>query len=386
MGFPVTLTYPKCRILHIITGLGTGGAEMMLYKLLSGMNLKHSKPAVISLIPGGSLQASIEALGVPVHSLGMRRGIPSPTALWRLMLLVRHLRPLLVQGWMYHGNLVAQIAKSFLPRPVPILWNIRHSVYNLAYEKLLTQWLIRLGAKLSNRPEKIIYNSKVSAAQHKALGYASQNKVVISNGFDTGLFAPSEEIRLQVRRELGLFPSARVIGLIGRYHAQKNHPNFIRAAAHLSNSHADVHFLMAGRNVDVNNKELMDLIHDVKLIHKFHLLGERKDINTLMAGLDIASSSSSFGEGFPNVIGEAMACEVPCVVTDVGDSPLVVGETGIVVPPKNPLALANAWKELLDMGIEQRKNLGKLARERIISNYSLKSIASQYELLYSQFY
>ena len=173
---------------------------------------------------------------------------------------------------------------------------------------------------------------------------------MIPNCFDTDVFSPSEEARQTILQELGLSSSSTLIGLIGRYHPMKDHYNFIRAADHLSKSHSDVHFLLVGNKVDVDNKELTDFIKSRNLTSKFHLLGERKDINRLTASLDIASSSSYFGEGFPNVIGEAMACGVPCVVTDVGDSGWIIADTGLVIPPRDPEAMASAWRELLNTG------------------------------------
>jgi glycosyltransferase involved in cell wall biosynthesis len=373
----------KCQVLHIITGLNSGGAEMMLFKILSSMNRVDFPPAVLSMARScGPIRKRIEALGVPVYSLEMRRGIPTPTAIWHLIRLVRRLQPALIQGWMYHANLMALLVRPFLPSPTPVLWNIRQSLYDLKYEKKMTAWVIRLCARLSIKPVQILYNSQVSAAQHETLGYASGKRAVIPNGFDVEIFSPSEEARVQVRQELGLSPTSTLIGLIGRYDPMKDHENFIRATARLSKSNPDVHFLLAGNNVDVKNNDLMDLLQNLKLINKFHLLGEREDISRLTAALDI-STCSSYGEGFPNVVGEAMACEVPCVVTDVGDSGWVVGDTGLVVPPRDPVAMASAWKELLDMGFEERKVLGAKARKRVITNFSIDKIASQYESLYS---
>lgn len=355
----------------------------MLYKLLSGMDPKKFKSDVVCLMDIGPMGKKILELGIPVHAVGMRLGRPDPISIWRLIRIVKKLRPNLIQGWMYHGNLAAQFTKPFLPKPIPVLWNIRHSVNDLNNEKKTTAWVIRLCARLSKKPDKILYNSQVGADQHEVLGYAPEKRIVIANGFDTELFSPSKEARIQIREELGLPPSSIIIGQIGRYHEMKDHPNFIHAAGHLSKSHPDVHFLMAGKNVDTNNRKLMDLIQDLKLAPKFHLLGERKDMNVLVAGLDIASSSSSFGEGFPNVIGEAMACGIPCVVTEVGDSPFIIGKTGIVVPPRSYKAMACAWKDLLDMEPEARRDLGKQAREMTINRFSLGSIVSQYESLYS---
>jgi len=375
----------KIKILHLITNLETGGAEMMLFKILSGMDREKFVSEVVSLRDVGSVGQKIRNLGIPVHGVGMQLGLPDPLSIWRLIHLVRKLNPGLIQGWMYHGNLAAQVVNAFLPEPIPVLWNIRHSLYDLAYEKWMTAKVIRLGARLSKKPAQILYNSNVSAVQHEALGYAADKRLMIPNGFDTDVFSPSEEAKSSIRKELEIPPTSPLIGLIGRYHPMKDHAGFIRAAAHLSKSHENVHFLLAGNKVDADNRELMDLINELNLSSKVHLLGERNDVNLLMASLDIASSSSYFGEGFPNVIGEAMACGVPCVVTDVGDSGAIVGDTGRVVAPKDPVAMASAWEHILALGSQERKNLGMKARERVVNNFSITKIVSEYENLYSRF-
>jgi glycosyltransferase involved in cell wall biosynthesis len=374
----------KHRILHIITSLDFGGAQMMLFKLLSEMDRAVFEPTVVSITDIGRVGKSIQSMGIPVYNLNLNPKYPSPLAFWKFLnLTVKKIRPTLIQGWMYHANIFAQILNFFLSTRVPMLWNIRHSIHNLDHEKKMTAIIIRLCAYLSKTPSRIIYNSKISVGQHEALGYASHKRVIIPNGFDTNIFSPSEEAKIRIRKELGLSPNATLIGLFARHHPMKDHPNFIRAAAHLSKSYPDVHFLLAGKNVDTNNGELMNLICDLKLNEKFHLMGDRSDMNDLTASLDIASSSS-FGEAFPNVIGEAMACQIPCVVTDVGDSGWLVGDTGRVVPPMNPEALAEAWKDLLDIGLEGRRKLGEKARDRIIKDFSLNHIASKYESLYLQ--
>lgn len=162
----------------------------------------------------------------------------------------------------------------------------------------------------------------------------------------------------------------------------KDHANFIQAAALLLKDRSDVHFILAGTEVNSENHSLQQLIQNLEISNHIHLLGERKDISRLTAALDIASSASAYGEAFPMVVGESMSCAVPCVVTDVGDSAWIVGNTGKVVPPRNSEALANAWKELIEMGEEYRQALGKAARARIIECFGLETVVSQYEAVY----
>jgi len=354
----------------------------MLYKLLSATDRARFDPIVVSLIDRGTLGERIEALGVPVYTVGMAPGCPTPAALWRLIRLVRRLQPDLIQGWMYHGNVAALVAGGFAPGRVPVLWNIRHTPYDLKAEKRMTAALIRLGARLSKRPVRIIYNAQVSARQHELLGYTADRRRVIPNGFDCGRFKPSETARLKLRRLLDLEGETLLVGLIARWHPMKDHANFIGAAERLAARRPDVHFVLAGRGVDGSNFALRKLVQEAGLVRQVHLLGERSDMPEITAGLDIASSSSSWGEGFPNVVGEAMACGVPCVVTDVGDSAWVVGDTGMVVPPRDADALAGAWAALIELGPEGRARLGQAARQRVITEFSIDQIAKQYEALY----
>jgi glycosyltransferase involved in cell wall biosynthesis len=337
---------------------------------------------VVSLKDRGNLRQRIETLGVPVYSVAMRLAVPTPTSIFRLIRLVRNLKPDVIQGWLPHGNLAAQLAGAFSGPDVSVLWNIRQSLYSLQYEKWTTAAVIRFGARLSNKPAGMIFNSRTSAAQHGAIGYRMGKTLVIPNGFDTELFAPSELARRSVRSELGVSEDAVFIGLIGRYHPMKDHANFLRAASLVHRSHPEVHFVLAGRLVSNDNNTLRKLVEELGLSHRAHLLGERQDMPRITAALDIAASASYYGEGFPNVIGEAMACGVPCVATDISDLPWVVGDAGRVVPPRDPAAMAEALDELLHLGPDGRAALGRAARSRVIEYFQLDSVVEHYESVY----
>lgn len=366
------------RVIFIITGLSTGGAEMMLLKLCSKLDRHRFAPSVISLSGKGAVGPRIEALGIPVYTLGIRPSRPSLAGLLRLRKLVLTLRPNLVQGWMYHGNLAASLAT----RSVSVVWGIRQSLYGLDKERVLTRWVIRLGVVMSRYSRAIVYNSRTSARQHEAFGFNTSRTCIIPNGFDTEVFHPDENARIGIRQELGLSGNVVLIGLIGRYHPMKDHRNFLNAAALIAKEFPDVCFLLVGCEVNAGNPALSAMILKFGLSGRVFLLGERKDIPQLNAALDIASSASAWGEGFANVIGEAMSCGVPCVVTDVGDSAWIVGDTGRVVPQRDPVALAAAWKSLIMLGRDERQALGSLARQRVIENFSLESVVKQYEDLY----
>jgi glycosyltransferase involved in cell wall biosynthesis len=370
------------KLMYIINDLSVGGAEVMLYKLLAEMTRERFDPVVVSLMDRGALREAIEALGIPVHTTRMKPDWPTPAGLWRLVRLMRRLKPDLIVGSMYHSCLAAQLAMAFSSRRAPILWSIHSSISSPSTEKRLTAAVIKVCARLSRLAAKIIFVSRVGQSKHKLLGYDIENSCVIPNGIDAQLFHPSIEARQSVRVELGLPENAFLIGMVGRYHLMKDHPNFLRAAALLSETAPDTHFLLIGRKVDEENRELRQLIEELGLANRTHLLGERNDMPRLAAALDIFSLSSSYGESFPNVTGEAMACGVPCVVTDVGDALWIVGDTGRVVPPSNHVALADAWKEMIALGAEGRAALGRAARARVIEQFPLASVVARYEALY----
>jgi len=354
----------------------------MLYKLLAESDRERFEPVVISLVDRGALRERIEGLGIAVYTTGMKPGLPSPLGLWRLVRLMRRLKPDLVLGWMYHSCLAAQLANFFLPQRAPVLWSIHYSISSLASEKRLTAAVIRVCALLSKLAAHIIFVSQASQAQHKPLGYCLDKSCVIPNGINVAEFVPSGESRRSVRSELGLAEDALLIGLMGRYHPMKDHANFLKAAALISKRYPETHFLLIGRGVDDENPVLRRQIQATGLGRQTHLWGERNDMPRLAAALDVFSLSSAFGESFPNVIGEAMACEVSSVVTDVGDAAWIVGDAGRVVSPRDPRALADAWQEMIDIGPAGRTALGRAGRGRVIERFTLESVVARYDALY----
>jgi glycosyltransferase involved in cell wall biosynthesis len=369
------------RVMHVITGLSTGGAETMLLKLLSAASgsMEH---VVVSLGDEGTIGTRIAALGVPVHCLGLRRNSPNPFRVLSILPLSRRIGPQLIQGWMYHGNLMASMAALALRHKPPVLWNIRQTVYDLRRERWLTAKFIRLGARLSSRPAAIIYNSQTSATQHESLGYGAEKRVIIPNGFDCQLLRPDEAARKAVRTELGIADDTVLVGLVARYHAMKDHVGFLQAAAMIARSYPQTRFVLAGAGVSSTQPELVKAIQQNKLWDCVMLLGERSDIPRLNNAFDIGCSASAWGEGFSNSMGEAMACGVPCAVTDVGDSAYIVADTGLVAPPRAPEALAKAIAGLIEIGRSGRQQLGTKARQRIETEFSLPAIVRRYEGLY----
>lgn len=367
----------------VITSLGFGGAESMLYKLMCRIDRRRFAPRVISLIELGATGHKIQALGIPTISLKMRPGSPNPAAVWRLAHELRRQRPDVISTWLYHADLIGGLAAKMVGN-IPVVWGIRHCDHSREGNPWLTLQTVKVCARLSRRvPARIICNSEAAWNAHAAVGYATDRMVVIRNGLDLNVFKPDSDARRSVREELGLPPQAVLIGLSGRFHPHKDHHNFFKAATMLSRSRPNVHYLLCGYGVTWNNGPLTQLIAEAGLADRCHLLGARDDTPRLMAALDILVSSS-FGESFPNVVGEAMSCGVPCVATDVGDSAFLVGATGTIVPPKNPAALSLAMRELVDRGADGRSRLGFEARRRITEHFDLSAVVERYQDLFEE--
>jgi glycosyltransferase involved in cell wall biosynthesis len=205
---------------------------------------------------------------------------------------------------------------------------------------------------------------------------------VIENGFDNELWKPSEQARAGLRQELELPDDALVIGLAARFDMQKDHENFFRAAHILSKKHPDTHFLLCGQGIDHQNRRLIEIMQQCEMTGNVHLLGDRDDMHRVTAAFDIATMSSAYGEGFPNVIGEAMACEVCCVATDVGDAGRIIGNTGWLVPKRDPEALAASWAAAIEAGVTERRRMGRSARDRVKVKFSLGRSIRAYQDLY----
>ena len=373
----------RISVLCLITALTGGGAEMMLYRLMSRLDRTKFNPQVVSMIDLGPVSEKIRALGIQVRSLGMGQGIPNPLAVFRLAQWLQCDRPDVVQTWMYHADLLGGLAAR-LVGGIPISWGIHHSDLSVEGNRRLTLLTVKACAPISRwLPTKIVCCSEASREVHAAAGYATEKMIVIPNGIDPQLFRPNPDARATVRRSLGIPSDAPVIGMVGRFHPQKDHYNFIQTAQQLYQSQPEARFLLCGEAVTWENAELVKWIEDAGIRERCLLLGKRDDIPDLTAAFDIATLSS-MGEGFPNVVVEAMACGVPCVVTDVGDSARIVADTGAVVPRRDPRALANAWHAMLKMHRTTRAQLGLAARQRVIDQYSLPQIVSRYESLFEE--
>lgn len=353
---------------------------MSLYRVLSGRS-PNVQAHVISLSSIGEVGKRIQELGVPVQALGMRSGVPNPLAIVQLVRKLRRLKPDLVHTWMYHADLVGGISARLAGVPA-VTWGVHHSNLSPQQNKRTTLVVVKVCSWLSHHiPDRIFSCSDVAREIHVNIGYPAEKFTVIPNGINLAHYSPDPAARNSVRNELNLSEETRLVGIIARFDSQKNHEGFMQAAGLLHAQRPDVHFLLAGRGMDKDNADLERWMKEAGVSDVSHLLGQRDDVPRLMAALDI-STSSSWGEAFPNVVVEAMACGVPCVVTDVGDSAYIVGDTGLVVKPGDMSGLADAWEKLLQLPPRERQELGRLARTRVADNFEITRIVALYEEYY----
>jgi glycosyltransferase involved in cell wall biosynthesis len=363
------------KILHLITGLQTGGAEGMLARLVTRTDQQRFPSVVVSMTDTGTVGPMIARAGIPVEALGIRRGAIDPRGLIRFIGLLRRYRPDIVQTWLYHADLLGLIAYQLgcVPR---LAWNIRCS--DMAGSTVLRAIL----GRFSMRPAAVIVNSRLGRRFHEHIGYHPRRWEYIPNGYDTTALRPDEAARNRLRGALGIDPSAIVIGLPARYHPMKDHATFLAAAARQAASCPDLAFLLIGSGIEQANRGLIEAIEAHGLMPRLHLLGERADMNAVYPALDIATLTSAYGEGFPNVLAEAMACGVPCVATDSGDAAEIIGDFGIIVPARDPQALADGWQRMIALGRGGRAALGVRAHAHIAENFDLNRVMRRFEVLY----
>lgn len=379
------------KVLHVITRLNGGGAYMMLCKLLETMDKNRFQSAVISLMPGGEVDKRLMDAGIPIFRLAMQRNsIPSAQTVLNLRKYTRAFDPDIIQGWTYHGDLAALLSKVLLKlqwstsKKRVVIWNIRHSLSDLNNERKMTRVLIRVASRLSRHIDCIISNSRLSIRQHCDIGYCEKGFNLIPNGFDCDRFKPSEETRNQVRTKYKIPYNGIVIGMVARLHPMKGHTIFLNAASCLLASYPDVYFLIAGPEDTIKCNALQNMICKSGIQDHVKYIGNISNPEQLYPAFDIMTLPSLWGEGFSNVIGEAMACEIPCIATDIGDVNQLVGNTGIIIKPNDPLQLASAWKHLIELSPENIMVRKRSARSRILSRYTLSHVTQQYEEIYQR--
>ena len=371
-------------VMHLTTSLDVGGAQAMLAKLVenaAGIS-RQPRHTVVSLMQPGAIAARLHAHDCPVYDLAMKRGWPTPSAILRLLRITRAIGPDLAQGWMYHGNVAASVAGAF--GRVPVVWNIRHSLNDLGCESRATRMLLKISARLAHRTTAIIYNSQVAAAEHEAIGFPGDRAMIIPNGFDSTRFDPERSRRIKARALFGIPEGPVLICMLARLHPMKDHSMLVRAVARARGAGHDLHLLLVGPGVETPPPSLARAIADAMPSDRITLASERTDISDWLASVDVLALSSAWGEAFPNVLGEAMACGIPCVTTSVGDSAWILDKGGIVVSPRDEVAMGQALADLAEMGPDGRARIGAVGRARVIEHFAIESGGHQYRRLYEQ--
>jgi glycosyltransferase involved in cell wall biosynthesis len=370
------------KVLHFITGLGFGGAQVMLFRYLRGLGAVRKQHHVISLLPPEHFSQEIEKLGVQVDSVDLPPGRITLGGLRRMRKMVAGIAPDVIHGWMYHGSIAASIANFRIGPASRVIWSVHHSLHDLNAERRNTRILLKIMSPMSRHVGAITYCATQSQKQHENLGFNSKKSVLIPNGTDLNEYVKDGDARGRLH-DLASIPNDRtLLGNINRNHPMKDQVSLVKSAAHLIKRGHNVHVLLIGADHQGSVAETTAI--QLGIGDRFSQLPARNDIPKIVPGLDVFVLSSAWGEAFPLSVGEAMAAEVPAIVTDVGDSAWLVGNTGGVVPPKDSEALADGIEKILQLSVAERSKLGQLARQRIQDLFSLDAYIDAHGALYQE--
>ena len=358
---------PARSILFLIPSLAAGGAERQLIGLAAGLDRAGWRVRVLTFYGGGAFSGELLERGVAVESLDRRGLLDLPGFAWRLIRSVRRDRPDILHPYLLAPNIASILLKPFVPR-AQVVWGVRASNMNLGHYGRRSSLIFALSCRLARFADLIICNSTSGLEHHAKRGYPRRRMVVIPNGIDLEAFAPDPAARRAIRAGWGVADSDRLVGLVGRLDPMKDHPTFLRAAALVALERPDVRFVCVGYG-PAAREPLERLTAELGLTDRLIWAGGRSDLAAVHNAFDLTVSSSAWGEGFPNVVAEAMASGIACVVTDVGDSAAVVGDTGWVVPAGRPGDMATAIMSAL-ADPEDLARRGVLARERVVREFS----------------
>lgn len=368
------------KIVHIITGLKDGGAENLLYKICQKDHLNTH--IVISITSGGKYFLLLKKIGIKVYSIDMK--FYSLLNFFYLILLLRKSRPDIVQTWLVHGDFIGGLA-SKLAGINNIVWTILYSKLDTSIEKISNILLIKLLSKLSYIiPKSVVVVSKNSKKNCLKMGYDKKKIYFIPTGFDLSVYKINKNQRLNLRKKLKIKKTISLIGIVARFHPVKDHNNLFIALSNLIKKNKKFYCILVGPGTERKNKILFNEIKKLKLDNFVKLLGPKKNIPEVMNALDVNVLCSK-SEGFPSVVAEAMACGTPCIVTDVGDSALIVGKTGWIVPPRNSVILSRTIEKVLEeRGKKDWNKRCMLARERVKKNFEIKKMIDSYNLIWAK--
>ena len=368
------------KILHCINDLFPGGAEFALRRLITNSDASTMQHAVISLTDLEVSENILADINIPIYQLHLNRKFPNPLTLFKIKQIIRDENPDIFHTWMYAGILAGSLAVR--KSKIPVVWGLHHVELDPLHQKKTTTWTMKTCAHLSySVPNKIIACGESVRKNHIAFGFDPEKVIVVPNGIDTEQFKPDPDAPSELKRELELGKEVKLVGIASRFHPIKDHANFLQAAGIVARQRTDVHFILCGNEITPENTILVDMINQVGLDHKCHLLGRRQDMPKLLAGWDVAVSSSR-SEALSNTLIEAMACGTPCVATDVGDTAYIINNYGIVVPSGNSEKLAKGILKILAFDSKALKTIKEGARQRVVEKFDVKKVNTQIESLY----
>lgn len=371
------------KIVHVITGLNNGGAEAVLYRLCKYD--KNNKHIVISMMDNGKYGELLKNENINVYTLDMPAGKLTFNGIINLYKIIKKLKPNVVQTWMYHANLIGGIVAK-IAGIKKIVWGVRHSNLDKTHNKKSTILIAKILGKISNKvPTDIIFCAEKSYEVHNSIGYKCKNMKVVSNGYELNKFYPNNRVIQNLKNEFELNDTKNIIGFVARFNELKDHDNLLHSLQLVKKNEIDFKCILVGTNMINTNRELINMIKKYDLFEHIILLGERSDIPDIMNLLDIHVLSSC-SEAFPNVLCEAMACGTPCVTTDVGDASFIIGDTGYIVPIKDPTLMAQKIIEMLyekENNILVWENRKSKCNKRIVENFSIEKMIENYQVVWN---
>jgi glycosyltransferase involved in cell wall biosynthesis len=375
------------KVLYVITSTQMGGAQMMLFEQLKN-NLKYGVDNyVISISSSGVFDKKIKDLNIPIVSLSSHRTIWKNNIfyfIYKLSSYISQIKPDIIHSSMIHANFLCSIAVR-LRMNVPIIWSIHNSDISIEYNKITTLAVSKICAILSKKiPFKIVYCSEHARNVHERFGYDKIKSHIIHNGIDCVRFS-ADKFSNKLRSILGVRAETFIIGSVGRFHKIKDYPTFFAAAGIFHKLNPEVHFVLVGDGLTLDNHYLLKLIEENDIKAVTHLLGRRTDINKIIASLNI-SVNTSFDESFSLSMAESMASEVPCVSSDINGVKMVMGNKIKYANVGNALDFSNKLDTIYKMSIKQRKSIGVNARLKIKNNYTVEKMTDKYLQLYDDIF
>jgi len=377
---------PENQMIHVcflIRSLDIGGAETQLSVLARGLNPDRFRVTVLCYYGGGALEAALSQAGIEVINLAKKGRWDIVGFFVRLVFQLRAVRPDILHCFLGPSNVLGMMAGSIVSIG-KIVWSIRASAVDMTYYDPSWKLLFGIERYLSRFAHVIIANSHAGKAHHVAQGFPGDKILVVSNGIDTAKYQHNPAAGRKFREGCGFDGEVALIGLVTRIDPMKDHSTFLRAAALISAERDDVQFICVGTGAPNYIADMKSLSNSLELQDRVHWLGECNNMVEVLSAIGIATSSSAFGEGFSNALGEAMSCGLPCVATDIGDSSLILGDLGKIVPPRDPAALAAGWREILALDPATEDSLRNKCRERIVGNFSVPAMVKATEQIYGK--